>query len=129
NVYCGTIGYITPNKEAIFNVPIRTVLINNQTGSAVYGVGGGITSDSTADEEYEEVLTKTKLLKEKQISFELLETFGLLDGNYIVYQNHMDRLRESAAFFDFNFDYQAVQNELLMISKQHPKGNYRVRLL
>ncbi|HLQ71810.1 MAG TPA: aminodeoxychorismate synthase component I [Bacillota bacterium] len=129
NVYCGTIGYITPNKEAIFNVPIRTVLINNQTGTAVYGVGGGITSDSTADEEYDEVLTKTRLLKTKQTSFELLETFGLLDGNYIVYQNHMDRLRESAAFFDFNFDYQAVQNELLMISKQHPKGNYRVRLL
>src|SRR5699024_7856713 len=28
NVYCGTIGYITPNREAIFNVPIRTVVID-----------------------------------------------------------------------------------------------------
>lgn len=40
DVYCGAIGYITPDKEAIFNVPIRTVLINHSTGSAVYGVGG-----------------------------------------------------------------------------------------
>lgn len=35
-VYCGAIGFITPNKEAVFNVPIRTVLIEQQTGKAIY---------------------------------------------------------------------------------------------
>ena len=32
-VYCGAIGYITPNREAIFNVPIRTVWIDSETGT------------------------------------------------------------------------------------------------
>ena len=52
DVYCGAIGYITPNKEAIFNVPIRTVLIDHHSGQAVYGVGGGITWDSTSEGEF-----------------------------------------------------------------------------
>lgn len=30
NVYCGAIGYVTPNKEAIFNVPIRTVVVDTE---------------------------------------------------------------------------------------------------
>lgn len=28
-VYCGAIGYITPQKDMIFNVPIRTVMVEN----------------------------------------------------------------------------------------------------
>lgn len=64
-VYCGTIGFITPQKEAIFNVPIRTVIVENATGRAEYGVGGGITWDSTAEEEFNEILTKAKLLEMK----------------------------------------------------------------
>jgi para-aminobenzoate synthetase/4-amino-4-deoxychorismate lyase len=61
-VYCGTIGYITPDREAVFNVPIRTVVIDARTGAATYGVGGGITWDSTPEEEYEEALVKARLL-------------------------------------------------------------------
>ncbi|MER2006432.1 MAG: aminodeoxychorismate synthase component I [Psychrobacillus sp.] len=63
--YCGTIGFITPQKEAIFNVPIRTVIVENATGRAEYGVGGGITWDSTAEEEYNEILTKARFLEVK----------------------------------------------------------------
>lgn len=48
-VYCGAIGYITPNMEAIFNVPIRTVVLEHKSGDVVYGVGGGITWDSTTE--------------------------------------------------------------------------------
>ncbi|MDQ7863173.1 anthranilate synthase component I family protein [Peribacillus frigoritolerans] len=40
-VYCGAIGFITPESEAVFNVPIRTVVIDKETGKAEYGVGGG----------------------------------------------------------------------------------------
>ena len=64
DVYCGAIGFITPNKEAIFNVPIRTVVIEQKTGKATYGVGGGITWDSTAKGEYDEILAKASLLEE-----------------------------------------------------------------
>ena len=38
-------------------MPIRTVLIDNVSGEATYGVGGGITWDSTSEEEYEEMLS------------------------------------------------------------------------
>jgi len=61
-VYCGTIGYITPEREAVFSVPIRTVLLDAETGIATYGVGGGITWDSTAEEEYREILIKARFL-------------------------------------------------------------------
>jgi len=61
-VYCGTIGYITPDREAVFNVPIRTAVIDARTGAATYGVGGGITWDSTPEDEYEEALVKARLL-------------------------------------------------------------------
>src|SRR5699024_7354815 len=56
-VYCGAIGYITPNKEAIFNVPIRTVWIDHLQQKAFYGAGGAITKNSDMQEEYEEFMT------------------------------------------------------------------------
>ena len=36
-------------------------MIDQQSGMATYGVGGGITWDSTAEGEYDEVLTKASL--------------------------------------------------------------------
>ncbi|MBI5974027.1 chorismate-binding protein [Staphylococcus canis] len=59
--YCGTIGLLHPNGEAIFNVPIRTVQEVND--ELVYGVGAGITIDSDPQKEYEEFLMKTKILE------------------------------------------------------------------
>src|SRR5699024_3325213 len=88
-VYCGTIGYITPNKKAMFNVPIRTVTINNLNKVAQYGVGGAITEDSTKEEENNEILIKSKLLLEKQKEFELLETIGLFEGEYFLLDDHL----------------------------------------
>jgi para-aminobenzoate synthetase/4-amino-4-deoxychorismate lyase len=47
-VYCGAIGYASPEGRATFNVGIRTMTVHRPTGRAEYGVGGGITWDSTA---------------------------------------------------------------------------------
>jgi para-aminobenzoate synthetase / 4-amino-4-deoxychorismate lyase len=41
-IYTGSIGYIAPNRKATFNVAIRTALIDRETQTAEYGVGGGI---------------------------------------------------------------------------------------
>src|SRR5699024_11214753 len=65
NIYCGTIGFMTPQQEAIFNVPIRTVTVNHETGLATYNAGGAITKESTKEDEYEEVLAKKKILTKK----------------------------------------------------------------
>src|SRR5699024_7977513 len=47
----------------------------------------------------------------------------------IVFKNHMDRLKKSAAFFNFHVDHQVIQKELSSIATQHSKGDYLVRLL
>ncbi len=59
-IYTGAIGYIAPNKDLFFNIPIRTLLIR-QT-SAEMGIGGGIIWDSTAQGERDEGLLKAKFL-------------------------------------------------------------------
>ena len=56
-VYCGTVGLISPVAGAELNVAIRTVEFD-PAGSAVLGVGGGITADSDPDAEWQECLHK-----------------------------------------------------------------------
>ncbi|MDO5067855.1 MAG: aminodeoxychorismate synthase component I [Propionibacteriaceae bacterium] len=63
-VYCGAIGYLAPGplRRASFNVAIRTVLVDRSDGSAVYGVGGGVTWSSRAEAEYREMEAKARVL-------------------------------------------------------------------
>lgn len=56
-VYCGTVGLASPVAGCELNVAIRTVEFGPD-GSAVLGVGGGITADSDPDREWEECLHK-----------------------------------------------------------------------
>ena len=63
--YTGTIGLLRPGGDCIFNVAIRTVVIDTESSTATFGVGGGITIDSTADLEYEECLVKSLFLSRR----------------------------------------------------------------
>lgn len=63
-IYCGAIGMIRPGGDAVFNVAIRTLELNSATARGRYGVGSGITADSTASMEYDEVLAKCMVLEE-----------------------------------------------------------------
>lgn len=56
-VYCGTVGLASPAAGCELNVAIRTVEFGAD-GSAVLGVGGGITADSDPDREWDECLHK-----------------------------------------------------------------------
>ena len=127
-VYCGAIGYITPNQEAVFNVPIRTVVVD-QTGKAVYGVGGGITWDSTVAGEYHEILAKASLLEEKRPEFSLLESILLEDGEFYLLEEHLNRLQSSAQYFRFPFPLKDINQTLQSISKQNKQGKLKVRFL
>ena len=128
-VYCGAIGYITPNKEAIFNVPIRTVLIDHHSGEAVYGVGGGITWDSTSEGEYHEILAKAKVLEESPVEFELLESLLLDNGKYFLLEEHLNRMENSARYFGFDYDVNKVNKTLNDFSSKNNTGMVKVRLL
>lgn len=59
-IYTGAIGYITPDKDLFFNVPIRTILKRKE--SAEMGIGGGIVWDSTAEGEWNEGLLKARFV-------------------------------------------------------------------
>jgi para-aminobenzoate synthetase component 1 len=56
-VYCGTVGLASPVAGCELNVAIRTVEFD-AAGTAVLGVGGGITADSDPDAEWQECLHK-----------------------------------------------------------------------
>ncbi len=56
-VYCGTIGLASPIAGTELNVAIRTVEFDD-AGGVVLGVGGGITTDSDPDAEWQECLDK-----------------------------------------------------------------------
>ena len=58
HVYTGAIGYITPINDMCFSVPIRTLLLRNNSGEL--GVGGGIVYDSDGNSEFEELKLKAQ---------------------------------------------------------------------
>jgi para-aminobenzoate synthetase/4-amino-4-deoxychorismate lyase len=59
-IYTGAIGYISPDKDLFFNVPIRTIL--NRNAKAEMGIGGGIVWDSTSEGEWNEGLLKARFI-------------------------------------------------------------------
>ncbi|WP_213423432.1 aminodeoxychorismate synthase component I [Bhargavaea massiliensis] len=128
-VYCGAIGFITPEREAVFNVPIRTVVIDRVSGNATYGVGGGITWDSTSEEEYGEILAKSSFLELDRPEFSLLESLLLEDGCYFLKKAHLDRMSRSARYFGFPFDRESVSEKLEQMADKQPEGHYKIRCL
>lgn len=128
-VYCGAIGFISPEKNAVFSVPIRTVIVDTEKDAAQYGVGGGITWDSTSQGEFEELYAKAKVLTAERPEFSLLESLKLEDGVFPLLAYHLKRLAESAQYFDFPLDLKRVQQRLTECAVANTQGLYKVRLL
>jgi len=59
-IYTGAIGYISPERDLFFNIPIRTLLIAG--GSGEMGIGGGIVWDSTPQGEWDEGMLKARFV-------------------------------------------------------------------
>lgn len=128
-VYCGAIGFVTPEKEAVFNVPIRTVIVDKNNDTATYGVGGGITWDSTINNEYQEMKTKAKMLTEQRPEFNLLESILLEKHTYPLLDYHLTRLLDSASYFNFDINIEKIKQELDHVKQNHQSYTYKVRLL
>ncbi|MGZ4137844.1 MAG: aminodeoxychorismate synthase component I [Actinomycetota bacterium] len=116
-VYCGAVGYLAPASaappSASFNVAIRTVVVDVETGIAEYGVGGGITYDSSAEGEFDETVAKARVLTARRPPFQLLETMRRDPGEPIRrVEHHVERLRDSAAYFGFAFDEPEIRRAL-----------------
>lgn len=127
-VYCGAIGFMAPGGDAVFNVAIRTAVVEVSTGTCEYGVGGGITWDSVAADEYAEAVSKASFLRPLP-PFDLIETMRLEGGVVVRGDRHLRRLASSAAYFDIPLDEALVAHALDGQAHLHPTGCRRVRLL
>jgi para-aminobenzoate synthetase/4-amino-4-deoxychorismate lyase len=108
-VYTGAVGFLSPpgsgEPRAVFSVAIRTIVVDAETGAAEYGVGAGITFGSSGEAEFDEVEAKSRVLSERRPAFALFETLAWLPGEgYRHVEEHVDRLRRSAAYFGFAFE-------------------------
>ena len=129
-VYTGTIGWMGPGRRAWFNVAIRTVQIDLTRGQAAFGVGGGVTWDSSPQGEYEECRTKARLLQKPRPEFESLETMRWEPGEgYFLLDRHLARLLESACYFRFSVDAEEVRKRLAGLAGTFGNTPQRVRLL
>lgn len=109
-VYCGAVGFVGPGERAVFNVPIRTVVLQGEEGRM--GSGSGIVWDSDAEAEYDECLLKARFLTAPpRPEFALLETMRW-DGGFDLLDLHLGRLRAAADYFSFPFDEGAIRDQL-----------------
>ena len=126
-IYTGSIGYIAPNGDFAFNVAIRTAVIDS-AGRGIIGIGGGIVADSTAEDEYAEALLKLKFLSDPAPPVTLIETFKWTpDEGYVLFDRHLDRLLDSAAYFALQVTRQTAAAFLVEKSAAWT-GPMRVRL-
>ncbi len=123
-VYTGAIGYFS-REQTVFNVAIRTIEINGSEGRM--GVGSGIVIDSVSADEFRECALKARFLTDSPQPFLLIETM-LWDGLYPLIELHLDRLEDSADYFGFACDRNAVTNSLLHAALAFGDSRRRVRL-
>ena len=128
-IYTGAIGLIRPDGDAVFSVPIRTLVVDRSNGAATFGVGGGITWDSTSEGEYEECRLKAKFLTDPWEDFELLETMALEDGEFSLLDRHIARAYSSACYFGCRWNDAAISSAIDNARRSHPLQRWRIRLI
>ena len=147
-VYTGAIGFISPQRKAVLNVAIRTVVLDGESGEL--GIGSGITIDSDPEREYDECKLKAKFLTNSLSSsssnkrgsredFFLIETMRWnpesgeqeVIKSYFLLERHIERLTRSAHYFAFYLDLEKVRRELAKFAKglYSKRKPYRVRML
>jgi para-aminobenzoate synthetase/4-amino-4-deoxychorismate lyase len=98
--YCGALGWLDPNGDFAFSVPIRTMTLSSDPtapqGHFTLGIGAGITIDSDPKEEWQECQIKSAFITELPSELGLFETIRLEDGKPLRYAAHLQRLEHSA---------------------------------
>jgi para-aminobenzoate synthetase / 4-amino-4-deoxychorismate lyase len=131
--YCGALGWLDPNGDFAFSVPIRTMEIEADEQSHriefTLGVGAGITIDSDAQQEWEECQIKAAFLKELPSNTGLFETIAVSQGMAQRLSAHLDRMQSSARSLGIPFKRNDAENYLTQIcSSLDPHQLFRLRL-
>jgi para-aminobenzoate synthetase / 4-amino-4-deoxychorismate lyase len=98
--YCGALGWLDPNGDFAFSVPIRTLALEaspstHQTKFTL-GIGAGITIDSDPKLEWQECQTKSAFVTEMPSELGLFETIRVEDKKLLRLAAHLERLHHSA---------------------------------
>ena len=130
-VYTGAIGFFSPKGDAVFNVPIRTVVLQGNKGEM--GIGSGIVWDSDPIGEWEECKLKGHFLTRPAPEFKLIETMlWHPESGYWLLDLHLERLAESAGYFSYPFEFEKVKAALHCLAESVGAGasvkSQRVRL-
>ena len=131
--YCGALGWLDPQGEFAFSVPIRTIEadrnLHSHSTAFVLGIGAGITSDSDSKQEWEECLIKSAFLTALPSAVGLFETILIKNGQAQNILSHLDRMKLSAAKLRIPFDIEKAQ-ELIQANIQgiDLHSSYRLRL-
>jgi len=129
-VYCGALGWIAPDGDFRFSVPIRTLEIDAE-GRTRLGLGSGIVADSEPQAEWAESLLKGKFLTDLKAGFRLIETLRCepdAPERYPLLELHLARLARSAETFGFALHLDAVRSALEHAANAL-QGLQRVRLV
>jgi len=130
-VYTGAIGYILPNNDFYFNVPIRTIVMNRRNQCEM-GIGSGIIHESNAKAEFEECILKADFLTNLNDNFYLIESFkyDAAKQRYEHLDEHIYRLTDSAGYFGFKIKQHVIYERLDEIKQELEKqqGIFKVRL-
>ncbi|MFT5699673.1 MAG: para-aminobenzoate synthetase/4-amino-4-deoxychorismate lyase [Desulforhopalus sp.] len=127
-VYTGAIGYLAPDGDAVFNVPIRTIHLHGSKGEM--GIGAGITHGSVPVDEWDESLLKGRFLTHSQIEFQLFETIlWRKESGFFLLEEHLLRLQRGADFFKFFMDPSEARKYLFKETSVFSDNCMRVRLV
>jgi para-aminobenzoate synthetase/4-amino-4-deoxychorismate lyase len=131
-VYTGSLGIVTPEDRAWFNVAIRTAVVDQLANVAEYGVGSGIVWDSHSAHEYNECVLKAHVVQPVRERPGLFETL-LWDSEkgYWLLDHHVERLTHSARYLGYPCSSMEVTRRLLaaVVSNELCKNRLRVRLV
>jgi len=128
-LYCGALGWISPNGDFRFSVPIRTLELD-AGGKVRMGIGSGIVADSDPHGEWAECMLKARFVTSLEAEFSLIETLRCEPGSaapYPLLELHLERLAASGRRFRFRFDLPSIRAALLAEASVLA-GAHRVRL-
>jgi para-aminobenzoate synthetase/4-amino-4-deoxychorismate lyase len=131
--YCGALGWLDPNGDFAFSVPIRTIEVKederSHTASFTLGVGAGITIDSDAQQEWQECRIKSAFLMQLPSACGLFETIAVVEGLPLRIAAHLDRMQSSAVALGIAFNRSDAQKLIeATCTSLEPQLHYRLRL-